>query len=264
MLPRSVKIITWNVNSIRQRLARAVALIERHQPDILCLQETKTTDEGFPAAEFEDLGLHVAHHGQDNGRNGVAILSRRAPVSVERGFEGDPLPEQARAITTVASGLRVVNLYVVNGKTVSAPEYAMKLRWLDAMVAWVRAFDDGTPTVIVGDFNVAPADDDVHDPSLWRGENLASEPERERVRALLDIGMVDLLRLHHDGPGPFTWWDYRAGAFHRGWGLRIDLAIASDSLAARCTVVEVDRNERKPTAGEGKPSDHAPVIVTLS
>lgn len=259
-----MKLITWNVNSIRQRQARAEALLQRTGADLLCMQETKTTDDGFPAEAFEAMGYHVAHHGQDNGRNGVATLSRAPFEQVTAGFQGDPIPEQARVLTTVSGGLRVVNVYVVNGKTTAAPEYQLKLRWLDVLVDHVLSLGDDVPTVIVGDFNVAPTDEDVHDPEAWRGQNLASEPERDRVRRLLDAGFVDLLRLHQDGTGPFTWWDYRMGAFHRGWGLRIDLALGTRAVAERCTAVEVDRNERKPTSGEGKPSDHAPVIVTLS
>ena len=131
-------------------------------------------------------------------------------------------------------------------------------------LAWLRAqHDPSDPLLMVGDFNVAPEDADVHDPERWRGRNLASEPERERIRALLGWGLVDLMRQHHEGPGPFTFWDYRAGAFHRGWGLRIDLALATEPVADRCAGVSFDRDERKTTFGEGKPSDHAPVIVDL-
>jgi exodeoxyribonuclease-3 len=259
-----VKIVTWNVNSVRQRVARTVALLERYEPDVLCLQETKTTDELFPASSFEALGYHCTLNGQA-GRNGVAILSRAPATDVVRGFPGDPASDQARVVSATIDGVRVVNVYVVNGKHVGAPEYELKLRWLDALGAWIR--DAHTPDdalAVAGDFNVAPDDRDVHDPDAWHGENLASEPERARVRALLDWGMTDLLRLHHDGPGPFTWWDYRAGAFHRGWGLRIDLVLGTAPLARACTGAIVDRDERKPTSGEGKPSDHAPVIVTIA
>lgn len=258
-----MKVITWNVNSIRMRLARTKALIERHRPDVLCLQELKVADEAFPAAEFLSLGYHSTVFGQA-GRNGVAILSMEQLTDPTRGFPGDPVPDQARVLCGSAGGMRIVNVYVVNGVAVGTPQYALKLRWLDALSGWIRAeHDRADPLLLVGDFNVAPEDSDVHDPEKWRGLNLASEPERERIRALLDWGLVDLMRLHHQGPGPFSFWDYRAGAFHRGWGLRLDLALATRTIAERCSEIWVEWNERKPTFGEGKPSDHAPLIVTL-
>ncbi len=198
------------------------------------------------------------------GRNGVALLSRRPLTAVERGFPGDPAPEQARVIAATVDGLRLIDVYVVNGRAVGTPEYELKLRWLDAFRSWMRsAHRPEEPLLVVGDFNITPDDRDVHDPERWRGLNLCSRPERERLHALLEWGLVDLLRLHRGGPGPFTWWDYREGAFHRGWGLRLDLALATRPVAQRCQEVEVDREERKPTSGEGRPSDHAPVIVTL-
>jgi exodeoxyribonuclease-3 len=258
-----VKIITWNVNSIRMRLARVEALLLRHRPDVLALQELKVTADLFPGSSIRDLGWDSAAHLQ-TGRNGVGLLSRTSLVDVSEGFVGDPVPDQARVVAATIDGLRIVNAYVVNGRAVGTPEYDLKLRWLDAFGDWIRStHDPGEPLVIVGDFNVAPEDGDVHDPELWRGANLCTEAERDRVRSLLDWGMVDLMRLHEPGPGPFTWWDYRAGAFHRGWGLRLDLALATRPVAERCTEVRVERDERKPTFGEGKPSDHAPVIVSL-
>ena len=167
-------------------------------------------------------------------------------------------------MSVTVDGLRVVCVYVVNGKEVGAPEYELKLSWLDAFAAWLTSTEQPASQLIVaGDFNVTPDDRDVYDPQVWRGRNLASEPERARIRGLLDWGLTDLGRAHNPPPGPFTFWDYRAGAFHRGWGLRIDLALATAPVAARCTAVTVDRDERRPTFGEGKPSDHAPLIVSL-
>jgi exodeoxyribonuclease-3 len=248
---------------MRMRLARVEALLARHRPDVLCLQELKVADDGFPADELAALGYSSAVFGQA-GRNGVAIVSRVPCEAVTRGFPGDPAPEQARVVTASVAGMHVVSVYVVNGKAVGSAEYELKLAWLDALAAWLRdGFDPASPLLVVGDFNVAPEDRDVHDPDRWRGRNLCSEPERSRVRALVAWGLVDLLRLHEGGPGPFTWWDYRAGAFHRGWGLRLDLALATRPVAERCTGVAVDRDERKPTFGEGKPSDHAPLVVSL-
>jgi exodeoxyribonuclease-3 len=161
--------------------------------------------------------------------------------------------------------LTIANIYAINGKEVGDPAYDLKLEWFDALTTWARtAIDPARPNVVTGDFNVTPDDRDVHDPDLWRGRNLASQPERDRLRAVMDLGLVDLgRRAAGDVAGPFTFWDYRAGAFHRGWGLRLDLVLGTRPIAERLVAVEVDRNERKPTAGEGKPSDHAPVIVEL-
>ena len=259
-----MRLVTWNVNSIRQRLPRLLALLARHGPDVVCLQETKVTDETFPTMEIQAAGYEVATLGQ-KGYNGVAIVSRKGLVDVRMGFEGDPVPEQSRVVSAQVDDLRVVCVYVVNGKAVGDPAYETKLAWLDALRAWVvaeRSPDE--PLVICGDFNVAPDDRDVWDAELWRGKNLASEPERERLRALASWGLTDLGRASAgDVTGPFSYWDYTAGAFHKGWGLRIDLVLATAPVAARMESVMVERDERKPTFGEGKPSDHAPVVVDL-
>lgn len=259
------RLVTWNVNSLRQRLPRLLALLERHAPDVVCLQETKVVDEEFPATVLADAGYRSVSFGQ-RPFNGVAILAREEPAEVLRGFPRDPAPDSARVLSARVADLRVVSVYAVNGKRVGDPAYELKLAWLDALADWIgSAFDPDEPLIVAGDFNVAPDDRDVHDPELWRGQNLASEPERERIRRLLAAGLVDLgRRAAGDTTGPFTWWDYRMGAFHRGWGLRIDLALATRPIADRLVSVEVDRNERKPTSGEGKPSDHAPVVVTWS
>jgi len=259
-----MKIISWNVNSVHARLPRVTALLARHRPDLACLQEIKTSTGEFPAGDFATAGYQAAVHGQA-GRNGVAVLSRMQLTDVACGFADDPVPEQARVLSVTGGGVRVVNVYVVNGREVGTPEYELKLRWLDAFTTWLRnTCQAGSPLLVVGDFNIAPDDRDVYDPDAWRGRNLCSKPERRRVRALLHWGLTDLGRAGNPGLGPYTFWDYRQGAFHRGWGLRIDLALATASVAARCTSVTVDRDERKPTAGEGKPSDHAPLIITLT
>jgi exodeoxyribonuclease III len=259
-----MKIITWNVNSIRARLPRVTALLASYRPDLACLQEIKTSTGEFPAGDFEALGYRAAVHGQA-GRNGVAVLSRTTLTDVASGFTDDPVPDQARVLSVTAGGVRFVNVYVVNGQEVGAPEYQLKLRWLDAFTTWLKhTYRAAGPLMVLGDFNVAPDDRDVYDPVAWRGRNLCSEPERRRIRALLDWGLTDLGRAGNPGPGPYTFWDYRQGAFHRGWGLRIDLALATAPVAARCTDVTVDRDERKPTAGPGKPSDHAPLVITLT
>jgi len=259
-----MKIISWNVNSVHARLPRVTALLARHRPDLVCLQEIKTSTAEFPSGDFAAAGYQATVYGQA-GRNGVAVLSRTKVTDVACGFADDPVPEQARVLSVTGGGVRVVNVYVVNGREVGTPEYELKLRWLGAFTAWLRhTYQAASPLLVVGDFNVAPGDRDVYDPGAWRGRNLCSEPERQRIRGLLDWGLTDLGRVGNPGPGPYTFWDYRQGAFHRGWGLRIDLALATAPVAARCTAVTVDRDERKPTAGEGKPSDHAPLIVTLT
>ena len=259
-----MKLVTWNVNSIRQRLPRLLALLGRHEPDVVLLQETKVEDAAFPTMEIDAAGYECVLLGQ-RAYNGVAILSKAGLEDVRTGFDGDPVPEQSRVISADVRDLRVICVYVVNGKAVGDPAYETKLRWLEALRAWIAATNDPSrPLVIAGDFNVAPDDRDVWDAELWRDKNLASEPERAQVRALREWGMTDLGRAAAgDVAGPFTFWDYTAGAFHKGWGLRIDLAFGTAPVAERLESVMVERDERKPTFGEGKPSDHAPVIVTL-
>jgi exodeoxyribonuclease-3 len=258
-----MKLITWNVNSVRQRLARLLAALERHEPDIVCLQETKVEDADFPTMDVSAAGYEIATLGQ-RAYNGVAILSRVGLTDVRNGFDGDPAPEQSRVISATAGELRVTSVYVINGKVVGDPAYELKLRWLKALRGWLASLDPDDPLVIAGDFNIAPDDRDVWDPDGWRGKNLASEPEREALAAIRQWGLTDLgRRSAGDVQGPFSYWDYTAGAFHKGWGLRIDLALGTAPVADRLGSVVVDRDERKPTYGEGKPSDHAPVIVTL-
>ena len=259
-----MRLVTWNVNSIKQRLPRLLAMIDRHEPDVVLLQETKVEDGNFPTMELVAAGYECAMFGQ-RAYNGVAILSRVGLTNIRNGFDGDPAPEQSRVISATAADLRVTSVYVINGKAVGDPAYQLKARWLDALRGWLAStFDPDDQLVIAGDFNIAPDDRDVWDPDGWRGKNLASEPEREALAAIREWGLTDLgRRAAGDVQGPFSYWDYTAGAFHKGWGLRIDLALGTAPVAERLGSVVVDRDERKPTYGEGKPSDHAPVIVTL-
>ncbi len=261
-----MRLVTWNVNSVRQRLPRLLGVLSRHEPSIVCLQETKVADEDFPASELRSAGYHSASYGQ-KAYNGVAILAREPLTDVRLGFPNDPAPQEARVLAATIGDLRVVDVYVVNGKSIADPAYGIKLAWLDALTEHLAATEDpATPLIMTGDFNVAPSDLDVHDAHLWASKNLASEPERERIRRLAAWGLVDLGRSFSgpDEKGPFSWWDYRAGAFHLGWGLRLDLILGTAPVAERLVSVLVDRDERKPTSGEGKPSDHAPVILTLN
>jgi exodeoxyribonuclease-3 len=259
-----MKIISWNTNSIRTRLPRLVSLLKRHQPDVVCLQETKVTDDAFPRDVIEEQGYRVSCYGQKT-YNGVAILSRHAPTLVGRGFPEDPAADQARAIEVEIGGVRLVNLYVINGQTVGSEKYELKLRWLDGARAHLaRCLRDNGSTIVVGDFNITPDDRDVCDPEAWRERILCSTAERQRLEHIMALGLVDTFRLHEQAAGHYSWWDYRAGAFPRDQGLRIDLILASNALAARCVSSMVDREERKMSTGEGKPSDHAPVIAEFT
>ena len=259
-----MRIATWNVNSVLARLPRLVDWLEQAAPDVVCLQETKVAADGFPAAAVEPLGYAVAHHGE--GRwNGVAVLSRLPMTDVERGLPGDPgYPDQgtleARSLAATCGPVRVRSVYVPNGRTPDDPHYGYKLRWLGALrdaVAADAAAD--RPFAVMGDFNVAPADADVWDPAAFVGSTHVTPAERAAVAALRDAGLADIVPRIAKGPHPFTYWDYRAGSFHKGMGMRIDLVLANPSLAAAVSDAWVDREARK---GKG-PSDHAPVIVDL-
>ncbi|MFI5166092.1 MAG: exodeoxyribonuclease III [Thermoanaerobaculales bacterium] len=254
-----MRIATWNVNSVRARLPRVLAWLERRQPDIACFQEIKVVDEDFPVAEFAAIGYRAITFGQKT-YNGVAILSHEEATAVVRGLPDDPPDAERRVLAATIGGVRVVNLYCPNGGEINSDKYAFKLVWFRRLRAFLdAAFDPRTEVLLCGDFNIAPEDRDVWDPEAWRGQTLFSEPEKTVLRELMAWGLADTLRLHSPESGLFTWWDYRMGAFHRGWGLRIDHHFASAALAARCTSVEIDRDERK---GD-KPSDHAPVVATF-
>ncbi len=258
-----MKIISWNVNGVRPRTDRLLALLERHEPDLVCLQETKSQDPTFPFMAIQGAGYNVEHHGQ-KAYNGVALISPHELQDVQRGFPGDPIPEQTRVISAVVQGVRVVNLYVVNGKDLESEAYPLKLDWIDGVTTWVTGeFSPDDALLLCGDFNIAPDERDVYDPEVWQDRVLVSEPERERYRKLLGWGLKDLQRELSDEAGLYTWWDYRAGAFPRNMGLRIDLFLGTAAVARRAAAFEVDRTERKKSSGEGNPSDHAPVIATL-
>lgn len=251
-----MKLATWNVNSIRARLTHVLDWLSLNQADVLCLQETKVTDAEFPYDPFRTAGYHVAHVGQ-KGYNGVATITR-APaaevVTAPPGLDG----EQKRALTLTANGVRVVNVYVPNGERVGSEKYEFKLQWFAALRHYLLVELQRHPLLtVVGDFNVAPEDRDVYDPRLWQNQVLFSEPERAALRALIDIGLVDIFRRFDQPPGSYTWWDYRQGAFRRNLGLRIDHILCSRALTERCRACFVDKNPR----GLKRPSDHAPVVA---
>ncbi len=257
-----MRLATWNVNSLRARLARVEEWIGYAQPDVLCLQETKMADAAFPAMAFAALGYEAAHHGE--GRwNGVAILSRVGLDDVAAGFcDGvdDPLGGEARLLSATCGGIRVMSLYAPNGRSVGSDHYEAKLAWFAALRAHLAATTDpAADIVITGDFNVAPDDRDVWNPASAHGGTHVSDPERAALGALVDWGTVDAFRLLYSDGGLFSWWDYRAGDFHKHHGMRIDLVLVSRPLADLVTFALIDRNARKGKA----PSDHAPVLVDI-
>jgi len=258
-----VRIATWNINSAKARQARLIEWLDRAQPDVVCLQETKLDDDAFAAAFDEDLfrrGYRYAHHG-DGRWNGVALLSRAGLDDVTRGLPGDPgfpTPEP-RAIAATCDGIRVWSLYVPNGRTPDDPHYAYKLRWLAALRDTIAEVAPRQPVMALGDFNIAPTDADVWDPADFVGATHVTEPERAALRELADAGLVDVLRARWPEQTVYTYWDYRALCFPKNMGMRIDLTLANADVAKRVAAVYVDRAARKGTGT----SDHAPVIVDL-
>jgi len=276
-----MRIATWNVNSLKARLDRVEEWLALRSPDVLLMQETKLADEAAPVMPFSMAGYDLVHHGE--GRwNGVAIASRVGVDGVVTNFGDGPVrrplgPEtiaealeaeaseasadEARMVSAVCGGIRVVSIYAPNGRALDTPFYRAKLAWFDRLARWLReACDPAQAIVIGGDFNVAPEDADVYDMADFVGATHVSGPERAAVAALRDWGLVDAYRLHHPEPGRFSWWDYRAGNFHKGLGMRIDHLYVTRSVADRCIAAEIDRDARK-----GKlPSDHAPVYVDLT
>jgi len=255
----SLTIATWNVNSVRSRLDRLLAWLDRRRPDVVCLQETKVVDEDFPRAAIEAAGYRCLINGQKT-YNGVAVLSREEARPLVSALPGDGPDAERRLLAAEVGGVAVASVYCPNGQEVGSDKYAYKLDWYARLRRLLEErFSPAQPLAVCGDFNVAPADRDVWDPERWRGQVLFSDPERRALAALNEWGLEDTLRRLHPEGGIYTWWDYRFGAFHRGWGLRIDHVLATPSLAARCIAVDVDRDERK---GD-KPSDHAPVVATF-
>ena len=257
-----MRIVTWNVNSLKARLPRVEEWLADVQPDVLCLQETKLSDDAFPSLTFAALGYESVHHGQGQW-NGVAILSKVGIDKVVANFapaSGDPDPD-ARIITADCGGVTVSSVYVPNGRSLDHEHYQYKLRWLAQLRRHIDSLASPTDDVVVtGDFNIAPTDDDVYDIRKFVDSTHVSTPERQVLADFCDWGMIDLFRQIHPQPQLYSYWDYRAGDFHMGRGMRIDLVLGTQSVADRCTFAIVDRNARK---GES-PSDHAPVIIDLA
>jgi len=265
-----VRIATWNVNSLPARLPRLLGWLASVEPDVVLLQETKIAQEAFPSAELAAAGYESVHRGQ--GRwNGVAVLSRVGIDDVEADLPGAPGfpegtdPPEARYIAATCGDVRVAGVYVPNGRTPLDPHYAYKLAWLHALAGHLAsAAGAATPFAVLGDFNIAPADDDVWDIAAFVGSTHVTPPERAAIAELRALGLVDVIPTISKGPHPYTYWDYRAGSFHKAMGMRIDLVLANAGFADRVTGAVVDRDARKPgVKGTPAPSDHAPVIVDL-
>jgi exodeoxyribonuclease-3 len=254
-----VKLATWNVNSLRVRLPHLLDWLAAQSPDVACLQETKCEDAAFPVEELRAAGYCSVYHGQ-RAYNGVAILSKAEGGGVCRGIPAFA-DEQSRVIAADFHGVRVVSVYVPNGQSVGSDKFEYKLRWFEALAAWLAAELETHPRLaVLGDFNVAPEDRDVHDPRLWEGKIHVSAPEREALRHVLAVGFADAFRLFEQPEKSYTWWDYRMGAFRRNMGLRIDHVLLSPELARACRSCTVDVAPRRLE----RPSDHAPVLCELA
>jgi exodeoxyribonuclease III len=256
-----VRIATWNVNSVKQRVPRLLPWLDQRQPDVVCLQETKLADDAFTAllgTELADRGYEVALHGEQ-AWNGVAILSRAGLDDVVAGIaDGPGFPHQeARAVAATCGGIRVISVYVPNGRVPESEHYEYKLAWLAALKQVIATGPEAT--VVLGDMNIAPTDEDVFDPDAYIGQTHVTAPERAALAELQSLGLRDVVRERWPNERVFTYWDYRAGMFHQDLGMRIDLVLASDAVADRVKAAWVDRHARK---GKG-PSDHAPVIIDL-
>jgi len=254
-----VRLATWNVNSLKVRLGHLLDWLADARPDVVCLQETKTEDDKFPAAELHAAGYHAVYCGQKT-YNGVAILSRSEISEVAQGIPGFA-DDLKRVISATVQGTRIVCLYAPNGQAPGTDKYDYKLRWYGELARWLREELARAPRLaVLGDMNVAPEDRDVHDPKRWEGQIHVSAPERAALAKVTQVGLVDAFRLFEQPERLYSWWDYRMGAFARNWGLRIDLILLATGLAQRCTACTIDKAPRK----RERPSDHAPVIADVS
>jgi exodeoxyribonuclease III len=255
-----LKVATWNVNSLRVRLPHVLQWLDREQPDILALQETKLKDEEFPADAFTDRGYSVTFSGQA-AYNGVAIISRQPAADVIRDLGNGYADDQRRVLGATLGPLRFFSLYVPNGQSVDSDKYRYKLEWFAALRALLATELARHPLVLLaGDFNVAPEDRDVHNPAAWEGKVLCSAPERAALAAVQELGFADVFRLFEQPEKVFSWWDYRSGAFRRNQGLRIDLMLASAGLSKLCQACRIDKEPR----GWERPSDHVPVVAEFA
>lgn len=284
----SMRVISWNINSVRMRLPRLLGLLDRHKPDVVCLQETKTLNRDFPVMELGAVGYRSILHGQKS-YNGVAILVRghtrqynlltrtnaifsnigektTVPLYTDemKGFQDDPAPDEARVISACIKGFRFVNAYVINGESMESSKFELKRRWMSALGKWLKELPNEPPLVVVGDFNVAPADGDVWDPIGLKSRIHCTKEERMWLSDLQGNRLLDLLRSVNNEPGIYTWWPYTNSGFDRNEGLRFDLALGDKKAAESVNRVWVDKDERRPADGLEAPSDHAPLIVDFN
>ncbi len=253
-----MKLASWNVNSLNVRLPHVLDWLRSQQPDALCLQELKLEDAKFPLAAIEDAGYHAVFDGQKT-YNGVAILSRARPEDVSKGMPGFA-DEQKRVIAATVNGLRVICIYVPNGQSLESDKYQYKLRWLEALAGYMKQqIADYGEVALLGDYNIAPEDRDVHDPKAWEGQVLCSAPERAALQKLMALGLKDSFRLFEQPDKSYSWWDYRMNGFRRNLGLRIDHILLTEPVAARCESAAIDLEPRKLE----RPSDHAPVTAIV-
>ena len=257
-----MKIVTWNVNSVKARHDRVMRFLRAREPDVLCLQELKVLDDAFPWAEVEALGYRTAVFGERT-YNGVAIVSRAPLEAVTRGFDDGVDDQQARFIAATVDGIRVASVYVPDGQSPTSDKYVYKKQWLQRLRGYLDArHDPAEPLLLCGDFNIVPSDVDVLHPEEWENTVLCNPEVRALLESLLDWGLVDTFRIHDDRPHQFSWWDYRRAAFDRNDGMRIDLILATAPLVERCVTSFIDRDERIEVPGD-KPSDHVPVVLSL-
>ena len=258
-----MRLATWNVNSLAARLPYVLEWAEAHEPDVLCMQETKLADDAFPSGAFADIGYESAHFG-DGRWNGVAVVSRVGIERLAAGLGSDEDRHGCRLLAATCGGVRVHSVYVPNGRSLDSDHYRFKLEWLARLRAYLaERGEPGEPVAVCGDFNVAPTDADVWDPAHFVGMTHVSGPERRALDEILAWGLEDVFRRFHPDGGVFSWWDYRGGSFHQNLGMRIDLVLLSPPLAARAVAAEVDRESRKKSPAGNKPSDHAAVVVDI-
>ncbi|MBU6459584.1 MAG: exodeoxyribonuclease III [Proteobacteria bacterium] len=251
-----MKIATWNVNSLKVRLPHLVGWLGENLPDVICLQETKLPDDRFPASALKEAGYEAVWSGQ-NTYNGVAIISRHPVTEVVAGIPGF-VDEQKRVLAATAKGIRIICVYVPNGQSPQSEKYAYKLAWLEALTAYVaNELAQYPELLLLGDFNIAPEDKDVHDPALWMGQILVSPPERAAFNTLIQLGLTDCFRKFSQEPGQYSWWDYRMNAFRRNMGMRIDHILASEVILGKISGCLMDRMVR----AQEQPSDHVPVMI---